>query len=126
MIRALALILAATPALAEPMDGPAFDTYVTGKTLSFNLPDGTTFGVEQYLPDRRVIWSATPGECLHGVWFDTPSSICFRYENDETPRCWAVTRTDTGLRADSPGGTTLFEATESDKPLACPGPDLLS
>ncbi len=126
MIRALALVLLATPLAANPLDGAGFDAYVTGKTLTFGLPDGSPFGVEAYGPDRRVTWSSTPGVCQTGVWFDRDGLICFVYDNDPVAKCWAVSRTDRGLRAESTEGTVLFEATESPEPLVCRGPDLLS
>ena len=126
MIRALALVLLATPAAAQTLDGPGFEAYVTGKTLTFALPDGTLFGSERYDPGRRVLWSAAPGLCQHGTWFDRNGLICFTYTPDPDPKCWTVTRTDRGLRAESTGGTVLFEATEAAGPLVCPGPELLS
>ena len=126
MIRALALVLLAAPAAAQTLDGAGFAAYVTGKTLSFALPDGTPFGTERYDTGRRVLWSASPGECQEGSWFYRDGLICFTYTTDPEPKCWTVTRTDRGLRAESTGGTVLFEATEAPQPLVCPGPELLS
>lgn len=126
MIRALALCLIAGPALADPMTAQDFDAYVTGKTLTFAMPDGTPFGVEAYGPDRSVTWSSAPGLCQTGVWYDKAGLICFLYRNDPKEKCWTVDRTDRGLRAQSTEGTVLFEATEAQVPLVCPGPELLS
>ncbi len=124
MVR-LSLLLAvlAAPAIAEnPMSGNAFDAYATGRTLTFGLPDGTRFGVEQYLPDRRVIWSPRDGTCTDGTWYEDGTNICFLYENDPVPKCWDVFRTPDGIRAEfagDPGGTVLFEAVENPEPLIC-------
>ncbi|MCB5198522.1 hypothetical protein LGQ03_04660 [Loktanella sp. TSTF-M6] len=121
---ALLCVLTA-PALADPMTGPEFDAYATGRTLSFAAPDGTVFGIEKYLPDQRVRWSAAPGMCVDGSWFASGGAICFVYDGDPIPKCWDVTLTETGLRAVSAQfGTVLVEAQETT--LSCPGPDLLS
>lgn len=127
MIRPLALALSiAAPATAQTLDGADFDAYVAGKTLTFALPDGTAFGTEAYGSDRSVLWSTAPGVCQQGQWFDRDGLICFTYTTDPEPKCWTVTRTDRGLRAESTSGTVLFEATEATQPLVCPGPDHLS
>ena len=127
MIRLLALaIFAATPALGQTLDGADFGAYVTGKTLTFAEPDGTTFGIEAYGANRSVTWSGAPGSCQTGEWYDQDGLICFTYHHDPAPKCWSVTRTPRGLRAQSTSGTVLFEASEAPKPLVCPGPDLLS
>lgn len=127
MIRtALCAALLAGPALAEPLDGAGFAAYVTGKTLSFTLPDGTTFGRELYGEDRSVLWSTSPGLCQDGVWFDRDGLICFVYVTDPVPKCWRITRTQRGLRAESAGGTVLYESAQTPEPLTCLGPDLLS
>ncbi|SEV99463.1 hypothetical protein SAMN04488515_0562 [Cognatiyoonia koreensis] len=127
----LATILSvlATQALGEtPMSGAEFDAYSTGRTLTFGTIGNPDYGVEQYLPDRKVIWSPGPGRCVEGSWFDRGDNICFVYETDPEPKCWQVYRTETGIRAvftNQPGTTVLFESKDNTKPLVCPGPDLL-
>lgn len=125
----IALSLSTTAAFAEtPMSGDAFEAYVTGRTLSFGTQGNPDYGVEQYLPDREVIWSPRPGECVEGIWFARDDDICFVYENDPEPKCWQVYRTDTGIRAvftNRPGATVLFESQDNPQPLVCPGPDLI-
>jgi len=123
----IALFLASSPAWAEtPLDGEAFEALVTGRTLTFSTASGP-FGVEYYAPNRRVVWSFVGGDCQNGEWYevDGPSGpeICFTYETDPTPKCWQVFDVDGKIRADSmntPGGTVLFEAVESE-PLICGG-----
>ena len=126
-MRWLALCLLAVPAAAEtPMDAEAFGAYVAGRTLSFSRPDGTPFGVEQYLPDRRAIWSPLDGTCLRGEWYEDAGRICFAYEGQSEPDCWFVYGEPGGLRvidADSGTGLTLLES-EVDLALVCG--DLLS
>ena len=127
MIRALALCLLASPAQAEtPMSGAEFEAYTTGKTLSFGTPGNPDFGTERYLPGRRVLWSTEPGLCTEGKWYARDGLICFVYRGDPEHKCWTVTRTEAGIRADFanvPDSTILFEAQET-KPLICG--DLLS
>ena len=131
MVRLIALLLClAGAARAEsPMTGAEFDSYTQGKTLAFGLPSNPDFGIEQYLPDRQVIWSPATGDCVNGIWYEKDRNICFLYENDPEPKCWAVYRTPKGIRAEfmnDPGTTVLFEARKADPALMCPGPDLLS
>jgi hypothetical protein len=131
MAKRLAAIVAliGTSALAEtPMTGAEFDAYATGKTLSFGTPGNPDFGVEQYLPGRDVIWSPAPDVCIKGVWFEQNGDICFLYDHDPEPKCWAVYPTENGIRAEftnRPGTTVIFESRDDPKPLSCPGPDLL-
>jgi hypothetical protein len=127
-----AFILAfSLPALAQetastPMNAQAFDTYTLGRTLSFNV-DGTPYGVEQYLPNRRVRWTFIGDQCQDGVWYERNGNICFLYENAPTnEQCWEFYETDTGLRAvfqgiDGPT-TELYEVQQNDEPMACFGP----
>lgn len=127
-----AFILAfSLPALAQetastPMNAQAFDAYTLGRTLSFNV-DGTPYGVEQYLPNRRVRWTFIGDQCQDGVWYERNGNICFLYENAPTnEQCWEFYETDTGLRAvfqgiDGPT-TELYEVQQNDEPMACFGP----
>lgn len=127
MIRAVMFAILAMPATAEtPMTGAEFEAYTTGKTLSYGTAANPGFGVERYLPGRRVLWSTVPGECLEGKWYDTATEICFVYRDDPVHKCWEVFQTPNGIRSvftNVPDGTVLFEATES-IPLICG--DLLS
>jgi hypothetical protein len=123
----IAALFLTSPALAEtPMTGAEFETFVTGKTLTFAI-GSEPYGVEYYAPDRRVIWSFSEGECVNGTWYDvatnTGTNICFVYENDPDPQCWQVFDVGGKLRADfmnRPGTTVLYEAYEAD-PLVCGG-----
>lgn len=117
------MILLATPAMAQDtMDAADFDAHVTGRTITFRTPDNPSYGIERYLPGRRVMWSSFDGTCQYGVWFESKGQICFRYEGDPEHKCW--------LMYDEPGGmrgvyttrlpaTVIFEDPERDDPLVC-------
>ncbi|MBV6634951.1 MAG: hypothetical protein KI788_03465 [Mameliella sp.] len=127
-IYAIALTcLTALPALAaEPMSATDFESYVTGKTLYFGL-NGEAYGVEKYLPDRRVQWSFLDGKCKDGFWYEQTGQICFVYEDNPDPQCWSFFREGSGLRAvfeNDPSSTVLYEAQQDDSPMLCHGPDV--
>lgn len=123
-----ALLLAlATPGLAEtPMTAVEFESHVTGKTLTYQQFD-SLFGIEEYLPDRKVRWSTAPNECQYGSWYPQGENICFVYEYDPTPACWTFWLRNGALVAlstDGVAGEELHEVQASDQGLPCPGPDV--
>ncbi len=124
---ALALLFLAIPALAEtPITPEVFEAHVTGKTLTYRQ-FGTLFGIEEYLPDRKVRWSTAPNECQYGSWYPQGENICFVYEYDPTPACWTFWMKDGALVALSTSGIAgeeLHEVDASDQGLPCPGPDV--
>ncbi|QCO57617.1 hypothetical protein EOK75_18120 (plasmid) [Pseudorhodobacter turbinis] len=124
----LTLCLAlATPALAQtPLTGAEFETYATGKTLTYAI-GGEIYGVEQYLPNRRVRWAFVDDTCRIGHWYEDAGSICFVYDHDATPQCWSFYRNEGALTArfmSDPPSTELKEVAQTDEPLACSGPDI--
>lgn len=124
MIPLLALAL---PAAAEQtMSAEAFDRYTRGKTLFYGL-GGEVYGVERYLPDRRVIWSFLDGECKDGFWYEEDGQICFLYEDRSDPQCWTFTEGNGGLVArfqGDPDVFELYEAQDTGEEMICLGPDL--
>jgi hypothetical protein len=122
---ALAGLASASPA-QTPLTAEEFAAHVTGKTITYQQ-SGSIFGIEEYLPDRKVRWSVAPDECQYGSWYAQDRFICFVYEYDPVPHCWTfwkegealVALADTGLQ-----GQELYEADRSDTPLSCPGPDV--
>lgn len=122
-------VLSVLPAAAQTrLDGAAFEALVTGWTLQFSS-GGQSYGAEQYLPGRRVYWSFEGGECREGLWYEAqPGLICFSYEQDPEPQCWAFFeeegRVSAEFRLGDETGTRLHEAGRSRAPLACPGPAL--
>ena len=127
---AWAMAIAAAPlsAAQEPssMDGAAFDGYVTGSTVTY-AHDGRVYGMEQYLPDRKVIWRQIGGECLEGVWFEQDGHICFDYGEGAPLQCWTFALNGGGLGArpiEDPAGMWLYEVRKSREPMQCPAPYL--
>ena len=124
----LAFALAsASPVFAQSaMNGAEFDAYTVGKTLFYG-ENGKLYGVERYLPDRRVIWSFLDGRCKDGTWYEANDQICFVYDDPDAPQCWTFRRTATGLSAqfeNDPTATELYEAQEVDEEMICFGPDV--
>jgi hypothetical protein len=123
----LALALCATPALADaPLTVEAFEAHVTGHTLTYQQY-GQLYGIEEYLPDRKVRWSVAPNTCQYGSWYPEDEYICFVYEYDPNPSCWTF-RLSAGRLvalsiADAPGAE-LHETERSQTPLPCPGPEV--
>lgn len=127
---ATALALTALPLAAlegaRPMTGAEFDAYTRGQTLTFGV-DGVPYGIEQYLPGQRVIWSFIGEACREGSWFEAGEQICFEYD-DEPGRlhCWTFFDTGNGLRArfglPQDDGTELVEVQRSPAPMMCEGP----
>jgi len=124
------LVAAALPAFAldggRPMTGAEFDAYTRGQTLTFGV-DGVPYGIEQYLPDRRVLWSFIGEDCREGSWFEAAGpQICFVYDDaPERLHCWEFFDTGNGLRARFGGdleGTELVEVLRSPTPMMCEGP----
>ena len=66
----LAAVIAAPVVSADetPMSAEEFESYVTGRTLTFGL-HGVPYGVEQFKEGRRVLWAFIGEECRDGVWF---------------------------------------------------------
>lgn len=119
----LLLLFSALPAQAQDrMDAEAFEAYVNDRTISFRTDLNPLFGVERYLPGRRVIWSTFDGTCHYGVWFESKGDICFRYEGDPEHKCWAIYDTPQGMLGvftTHPGTTVIYELPERDDPLIC-------
>lgn len=127
----LALGLAALPSLPARADRAItpeeFEAHVTGKTLTY-AQFGEVFGIEEYLPGRKVRWQFSQDICQYGSWYPKEGGlICFVYEYDPDEHCWSFWKEGDILRAlsvnDAPG-SELTEVRQSDQGLACPGPDV--
>ena len=119
---AIWLMLCAPAQAQEAMNGAEFDAYVTGRTITFRTITNPEFGVERYLPGKRVMWSAFDGTCQYGVWFESKGDICFRYEGDPEHKCWAIFDEANGLRGvytTRPNTTVIYEVLGRDDPLIC-------
>lgn len=121
----VAALLAPGAAAAQvPLSAAEFEAYVTGKTLTF-AQHGFPYGMEEYLPGRRVRWSFLDGDCIEGEWFAQGPYICFAYEGREGPQCWQFYQSRRGLAArvsSDPEGELLYETLQSDEPMQCLGP----
>ncbi|MGR3323233.1 MAG: hypothetical protein ACU0DK_15030, partial [Pseudooceanicola sp.] len=84
----------------RPMSAAEFDAYSRGKTFYYGA-GGEAYGVEEYLPDRRVRWSFLDGECKDGHWYEAAGGqICFVYEDTpDDPQCWTFFLEPEGLVA---------------------------
>ncbi|MEN8831218.1 MAG: hypothetical protein ABF285_13640 [Pacificibacter sp.] len=122
---ALLAFSATSLAASEPLSGAQFDAYATGKTLTF-AEDGRVYGAEQYLPNNRVRWAYNADTCMEGIWYEKEDNICFVYEDGGTPQCWSFYLEGERLKAvfNGESGTELYEATQTDGPLACMAPGL--
>ncbi|MEM9434757.1 MAG: hypothetical protein AAGA12_12615 [Pseudomonadota bacterium] len=126
MIRVLLITgIFACPLQAETiMSAEEFDAYSSGSTVYFNRR-GVAYGAEQYLRNRRVIWTFLDGQCQRGVWFAEGDGICFLYDGQAAAQCWHFLETGTGKAArvigDDPADD-LIVAGQDKQPLSCPGP----
>lgn len=127
LIAALCLAAAATAAAAEsPLSADAFDALTQGRTMTW-AEYGQTYGVEYYLPGRRVRWTVLGEDCKTGHWYQDGPAICFVYEDKIDPVCWEITRTTTGLLArltTAELGTEPVVIEETSEPMACFGPEV--
>jgi len=122
----LGLGLAGAAHAADPMTAAEFDSYVTGKTLTWSQYN-SVFGIEEYLPNRKVRWKTSPEECQYGSWFEREGMICFVYEYSPGEHCWTFWNQEDGLTALSQGsleGSELTEVEQTSEPLHCPAPQV--
>lgn len=126
-MRSLILVsLLAQPVVAQPLSGAEFDAYTRGKTLFYGF-EGVAYGVERYLPNRRVVWSFLDGDCKEGIWYEQDDQICFIYEDRSDPQCWVFIESGGRLVAKfegDPEATELYEAADIDDEMICYGPDV--
>ena len=123
----LVAVLAQGAAAQTPMSAEEFETYVTGRTLTFGF-EGRPYGIEEFRPGRRTTWAFMGEECREGRWFERDEQICFVYDNAPgVEHCWIFWRGENGLNARFMGeenGTELYEVQRADRPLICPGPEV--
>lgn len=108
------------------MDGAAFDAYTRGKTLFYGQ-NGQAYGAEVYLENRRVKWSFLDGKCKEGFWYEEAGQICFVYEDNPEPQCWAFHAEAGRLVArfeNLPSATELYEADDVGEKMICLGPEV--
>ena len=121
-----AALCGAASALGQPLTADEFEQITTGKTFYFSR-DGQSYGAEQYLPGRKVIWAFTGDDCRKGYWYPQGANICFVNEDKAEPQCWEFSAGTGGLEALFQGGpdeAPLFAKRSSPEPMACLGPDV--
>lgn len=129
MKRIVVILACLFPALAQSetyMNAEAFDAYTRGKTLYYGS-EGSAYGVERYLDNRRVVWSFLDGQCQNGFWYEENGQICFLYEDRNDPQCWTFMQGANGLIArfeNDPEATELYEAQDIGEDMLCYGPDV--
>jgi hypothetical protein len=120
-------VAAMLPAIAqEPLSADAFEQFTQGRTLYY-FNNGTAYGVERYLPGRRVIWSFLDGQCQDGTWYASGPFICFEYDTGLGPQCWQFYLENGQLRAvfeDGSESATPYVAEESPDDMLCLGPEV--
>ena len=122
----LLALSAQTAGAQTALSGAEFDEYTQGKTLFYGF-EGQVYGVERYLPNRRVIWSFLDGQCKEGVWYQREDQICFVYEDRLDPQCWVFTKSGGGLIAQfegDPQATELYEAEDLGEEMVSLGPEV--
>lgn len=98
--RFLLLALLASPVQAQNLlTAEEFDALTLDRTLTWSTY-GQVYGVEQYLPGRRVRWTELGDDCKLGHWYPEGNAICFLYEDDPTtPACWEISLSGSGMLA---------------------------
>jgi hypothetical protein len=127
VLAALAVLAPAARSAEPPMSAAEFESYVTGRTLTYAARGGAPYGAEQYLPGRRVIWTFLDGACEDGIWYEEAGQICFLYDFAPEPQCWSFWQGASGLIArfeNDPGASELYEVRQSPEPLRCQGPEV--
>lgn len=115
-----------TAAEQTKMTSEKFDAFTAGSTLFFNR-HGSPYGAEQYLKNKRVIWSFLDGTCQHGYWFGSHDEICFTYDDSPVPLCWHFFDDDAVQTARIVGDDPADDLTvtgRSHKPIMCLGPEV--
>lgn len=124
---ALIALLFATPALSETkMTSERFEAFTKDSTVYFSR-FGAPYGAEQYLSDKRVIWTFLDGTCQRGIWFAERDEICFLYDGQPDAQCWYFF--DDGIEQSArvvgdPPEEDLLVVGQDREPLICPGPDV--
>lgn len=124
----MAPLLSAPVAMADPLlSAEEFDALTLGRTMTW-AEFGQVYGVEHYLPDRRVRWTVLGDDCKLGHWYPQGDAICFLYEDDPlTPACWRIALSGAGMQAEDtealPGSEPVM-IEETAETMPCFGPEV--
>lgn len=123
----VALFFTASPLQAETILTPDdFEVFAQGTTVYFSR-HGQPYGAEQYLNNRKVIWSFADGTCEFGEWYPDGDRLCFRYEYQTSALCWNFIETEAGkgvrVVGDDPANDLLI-AGQDQEHLECAAPNV--
>ena len=115
---------AAPSSAGTNLSAEAFDALTRGRTMDTHDEETGRYGVETFLPGRRVIWRDA-AKCTRGIWEEIDGQICFTYEqNDNNPVCWEYEVEGDFIRGWYRGdrGTVPIRLEESTQgPVSCEG-----
>lgn len=114
------------PTGVTPLTASEFEAYVTGKTITY-VRGGKVFGVEEYLPKRRVRWARAPRQCEYGTWQQEGDQICFSYPASLSRACWTFWTEGGRLKAlvaKGPPENVVQEYKKTERGLVCPPPKI--
>lgn len=102
-----------------------FRSIVDGKTVYFELEDGTPWGREYYIPGtQNSVFVFHDGECFEGYWQVEGLYYCYYYRDQ--PSCWLTFWEDGEIKVESRSGMRQVVGKIADfEPLSCE-PELLS
>lgn len=106
-----------------PLTGEGFDALTRGRTMDTHDAAAGLYGVETFLPGRRVIWRDAE-KCSRGTWEEVEGQICFTYElNDNNPVCWIYVDRGGWIEGWFQGDRSLtpIELHEGTAPVSCDG-----
>ncbi len=116
-------VLAALPAEAQTALTPEqFEQLVEGRTLDFGYDGQKPYGLERYMPGRKVFWSWGGTTCEPGYWYPEDGNICFKYDFDPVAQCWRYFQSDGKLLAvfmNDDEGTAVYELQPVGRDLVC-------
>ena len=121
MRAAFLFLCAVTPALAEPtLTAEGFDALTLGRTMTW-AEFGSVYGVEQYLPGRKVRWTVLGDDCKTGHWYPQDDVICFVYDLSPGPYCWRFLKDGDQVLAEYAGDLAAgrISVTLSDTAIPC-------
>lgn len=122
-----ALAVLSAPVQAQDLlTAEEFDALTINRTMTW-ASYGLVYGVEQYLPGRRVRWTEIGDDCKLGHWYQEGQAICFLYEDDPTPACWEITLSGAGMLAvelSDPEGAEPVQIEETTETMPCFGPEI--
>lgn len=112
------------PADRREIGEAEFHALVDGRTVYFELEDGTLWGREYYITGtRRTVFEFYDGECFNGDWRKEGPYYCYYYTGQ--PSCWLTFYEGDKLTVLSRSGAKQRVRKITDETLSCEA-DLLT